>query len=93
MLSPRPAVAVMVAVAGVMAAAGVTVAAEDMEEDVATERDLLRLWPWLMLLQATAAMDMEVDMAADTEEGITAAMEVMAAVMVRFIKSSSIVQF
>jgi hypothetical protein len=93
MLSPRPAVAVMAAVAGVMAAAGVTVAAEDMEEDVATERDLLRLWPWLMLLQATAAMDMEVDMAADTEEGITAAMEVMAAVMVRFIKSSSIVQF
>jgi hypothetical protein len=93
MLSPRPAVAVMAAAAGVMAAAGVTVAAEDMEEDVATERDLLRLWPWLMLLQATAAMDMEVDMAADTEEGITAAMEVMAAVMVRFIKSSSIVQF
>lgn len=85
--------AVMAAAAGVMAAAGVTVAAEDMEEDVATERDLLRLWPWLMLLQATAAMDMEVDMAADTEEGITAAMEVMAAVMVRFIKSSSIVQF
>jgi hypothetical protein len=47
----------------------------------------------LTLRLAMVVMDMEVDMAAVMEVATAAAMEVMAVVMVRFIKAIKIVQF
>jgi hypothetical protein len=47
----------------------------------------------LTLRLAMVVMDMEVDMAAVMEAATAAAMEVMAVVMVRFIKAINIVQF